>query len=261
MTSIRSAPPVMQGAPSIYTLLGAVQSALWFFVLPPLCKPLWPEIFDGLSTHASELLLWFIVFPYFVLYVLAVALPPYLLQWDFFEQFRISKDVWPWKDERGAVRGEFWKLTRRSLVIDTMNMLIFAPIYVCLKGVLLPSRTMSFSVDDWPTYMESFSDIIISVVLHEFLFYWSHRLMHIYPVLYRHHKVHHEYKRNGIFAAQHFNPVDYLFSIAGPVILTSVVVRPHGMTQFQIGLWIITTNLDDHLGYAFPWSPVRWFPL
>ena len=164
-------------------------------------------------------------------------------------------------DERESVRVEFWKLTRRSLLIDAMNMAICAPFYVYLRGMLLPNCTMSFDVDDWPTYATSFVDILSSVVLHEFLFYWSHRLMHAYPVLYRHHKVHHEYKRNTILSAQHFDPVDYIFSIAGPVILTSIVVRPHGITQFQIGLWIITTNLDDHLGYAFPWSPVRWFPL
>ncbi|KAL3827546.1 hypothetical protein ACHAXA_002043 [Cyclostephanos tholiformis] len=255
-----TSPPVMQGAPSIYMILGALQSALWFFALPPLCKPIWQAMFDKLSPHISEVFLWSIMFPYFVLYALVVAMPPYLLGWDFFEQFKISRDPWPWRDEREAVRWEFWKLTRRSLVIDTVNMLFFGPVCVYLKGALLPSRTLSFSMDDWPTYLESLSDIIISVNLHEFGFYWSHRLMHIYPMLYKHHKVHHEYKRNSILSAQHFNPVDYLFSIAGPVLLTSALVRPHGITQLQIGLWIFTANLDDHLGYAFPWSPVRWFP-
>ena len=88
-----------------------------------------------------------------------------------------------------------------------------------------------------------------------------HRLMHTYPKLYKHHKVHHEYKQNSILSSQHFNPIDYLFSITGPAILTSALVRPHGITQLQIGLWLVTANLDDHLGYAFPWSPVRWFPL
>ena len=85
--------------------------------------------------------------------------------------------------------------------------------------------------------------------------------MHTYPKLYKHHKVHHEYKQNSILSSQHFNPIDYLFSIAGPAILTSALVRPHGITHLQIGLYIVTANLDDHLGYAFPWSPVRWFPL
>jgi hypothetical protein len=34
-----------------------------------------------------------------------------------------------------------------------------------------------------------------------------------------------------------------------PVILATCVS--------QVGLWIITANLDDHFGYAVPWSAVR----
>ena len=85
--------------------------------------------------------------------------------------------------------------------------------------------------------------------------------MHTYPKLYKHHKLHHEYKQNSILASQHFNSIDYLFCAAVPAILPSALVRPHEITQLQIGLFLVTTNLDDHLGYAFPWSPVRWFPL
>jgi sterol desaturase/sphingolipid hydroxylase (fatty acid hydroxylase superfamily) len=97
-------------------------------------------------------------------------------------------------------------------------------------------------------------------VISDFGFYATHRLMHL-PKLYRFHKVHHEYKNNDILAAQHFHPIDFFISIASPVLLTTVFVRPHAFTQFMAGLWIFTANLDDHIGYAFPWSPVRWFPL
>ena len=171
MTSTTSA-PVMQGAPSIYMLLGALQSALWFFALPPLLKPLWTSIFEQLSPQISEVMLWTVIIPYVILYALVVALPPYLLEWNFFEQFKISKDPWPWKDKREGVREEFWKLTRRSLLIDSVNLLVFVPLYVSVKVVLFPYRALSFSVDDWPSYWESFSVILTSVVVHEFGFYW-----------------------------------------------------------------------------------------
>jgi ABC-type polysaccharide transport system permease subunit len=118
-------------------------------------------------------MLWTVIIPYVILYALVVALPPYLLEWNFFEQFKISKDPWPWKDKREGVREEFWKLTRRSLLIDSVNLLVFVPFYVSVKVVLFPSRALSFSVDDWPTYWESFSVILTSVVVHEFGFYWT----------------------------------------------------------------------------------------
>jgi len=171
-TMTSTSAPVMQGAPSIYMFLGAIQSALWFFALPPLLKPLWPSIFERHSPQISEVMLWTVIIQYVILYTLVVALPPYLLEWNFFEQFKISKDLWPWKDKQEGVQEEFWKLTRRLLLIDSVNLLVFVPFYVSVKVVLFPSRAISFSVDDRPSYWESFSVILTSVVVHEFGFYW-----------------------------------------------------------------------------------------
>ena len=97
-------------------------------------------------------------------------------------------------------------------------------------------------------------------IIHEFLFYWSHRTMHAYPQLYKYHKIHHEYKQNNVLSAQHFHPIDFFFSIGGPATLTTIIVKPHSFTQYHFGLWLLTANFDDHLGYAFPWTPIRWFP-
>ncbi|KAL9179609.1 hypothetical protein ACHAXT_008899 [Thalassiosira profunda] len=249
----------MQREPSIYTLLGAVQSALWFFALPPICRQLWPVVFAGFSPATGELLVWYITAPYFVVYSLLVALPPYLLEWEFFEQYKISKDPWPWKDERDNVRREFWRLTWRSLGTDAVNLFLLLPGCVYAKTRLFPERAISFSLDDWPTHWEAFVEVMQLVVLSDFGFYCTHRLMH-HKRLYQFHKVHHEYKQNDVLAAQHFHPVNFFVSIAAPVIATTVLVRPHSFSQTLAGLWIFTANLDDHLGYAFPWSPVRWFP-
>ena len=256
-------PVVLQRQPSIYTLLGALQSALWFFALPPLCKPLWPIVFGNFSSSAQtdEVILWAIVFPYFLAYALLIALPPYLLQWEFFEQFKISTDPWPWQDTRQTVKSDYWKLMKRSMFIDAMNLVIGVPLVVYTKTILFPDRALSFSMDDWPNQYELSRDILLSVVLHEFGFYCTHRLFHAIPSLYKYHKVHHQYKQNNVLSAQHFHPIDFLASIAIPAILPTVVLCPHSFTQFMVGLWVFTANLDDHLGYAFPWTVVRWFPL
>ena len=62
-------------------------------------------------------------------------------------------------------------------------------------------------------------------------------------------------------AAQHEHPIDYVITIAAPALLAVAVVAPHSFTLFQWLGWLIMANIDDHVGYAFPWSPVRWFPL
>lgn len=73
----------------------------------------------------------------------------------------------------------------------------------------------------------------------------------------KYHKVHHEYKQNNVLKAQYFHPVDFLFSVAGSTLVSTIIVRPHSITQMQAGLWMVTANLDDHIGYSFPWSGVR----
>jgi hypothetical protein len=279
---------VRQRSPtSIYTLIGALQSAFWFFALPSLCQPLWPFIFGRFSPQLAEVLLFAIPAPYFIVYAIVVALPPYLLQWEFFEQFKISKDPWPWHDlgknihsdnsrdhrqqvmsshstskslqRRHRQKVEFRKLLFKSLCIDMASVFLYLPTCIYTKTLLLPQQTfrMSFSLDDWPTMYQSAILVPSMAIFHELLFYTTHRMMHAHPILYKYHKVHHEYKQNTILAAQYFHIVDFVLTIAGPVVLTTILFRPHSFTQFQVGLWIFTANLDDHLGYAFPWSAVR----
>lgn len=251
-----------QGKPSIWMLVAALQSSLWFFALPAALKPHWSDLFDGFSSSTAEALLFLLIIPFYLLYILLVALPIYLLQWECFERFKISKNAWPWLgDNDPSIREAFWKLTYKTIRLELLLMFILLPAMLYLKSMIVSDHLeLSFTDDDWPSYTTSFRDLLSLALLHEFLFYWTHRLMHAYPQLYKYHKVHHEYKQNDVLAAQYFHPVDFILSIGGPAIITTAIVRPHSITQFQFGLWLLYANFDDHLGYAFPWSPVRWFP-
>ena len=251
----------LQGKPSIWMLVASIQSALWFFGLPPLLKPYWSSLFDDLSSSTAESILFLLIIPFYLLFLLIVALPPYLLQWPCFEQYKIAKNAWPWLDDCPSVRDAFWKLTYKTIRLELILLLVIFPAMLYVKTIVMPRAAVSFSDDEWPDHAKSFTDLISLALVHEFFFYWTHRLMHMYPRLYRYHKVHHEYKQNDVLASQYFHPVDFALSIGGPAILTTVLVRPHSITQFQFGIWLLYANFDDHLGYAFPWSPVRWFPL
>ncbi len=139
------------------------------------------------------------------------------------------------------------------------SVFLYFPTCIYIKTLLLPNPpfSMSFSLDDWPSMYQSAMIVPAMTIFHELLFYTSHRIMHSHPILYKYHKVHHEYKQNNVLAAQYFHVVDFVLTISGPVVLTTLLFRPHSFTLFQVGLWIFTANLDDHLGYAFPWSAVR----
>jgi len=271
-------PIIQQRSLSIYTLFGAIQSAVWFFVLPSLIKPYWAKISDNYTNQQAEVLLWAIGAPYMLLYMLVAALPPYFIlrNVEWVQQYKISRDPWPWSsskkqsnrdskndDAAAAVKQRqlFWKQTYKSILLDVFGLFVFIPTLVCIKTIVWPTHVMSFSMEDFPTpSIQSATTLLSMGIIHEFGFYWTHRLMHMYPSLYKYHKVHHEYKQNNVLSAQHFHPIDFLISIALPAILTTEIVRPHGFAQLQFGLWLLTANFDDHLGYAFPWAAVRWFP-
>jgi sterol desaturase/sphingolipid hydroxylase (fatty acid hydroxylase superfamily) len=267
---------------SKWMLVAILQSLFWLFGLPIFCrKYIWDDIFNTVIIRnnnsvtngiaiADFILSFTTPILFFVSYNL-IMIPIYIGQYSCFEQYKIQKHlVWPWFDERQNIRDEFWKLTFRSIKLTSINLLVLLPALTCLKIVLqkklLSSPTNNeflFSTDDehWPTPYENCRDIITLSLIHELGFYFTHKMSHLYPILYKFHKVHHEYKSNWTMASQHNHPIDYIFSIGVPAILAlGLVSKAHSMSQFQWILWTMYANLDDHVGYSFPWSPVRWFP-
>ena len=181
---------------------------------------------------------------------------------------------WPWFDPSPEVREDFWKLSHRSIKLSALNMLVIVPLMLATSLYLEKKRNSSnsnnpnnpflFDTGDehWPSTFDNVRDICTMTVLHELGFYATHRLVHAVPFLYRYHKTHHEYKINTTLASQHNHPVDYTLCIAAPFLLSvAAVPKSHSISQFQFALLALYTNLDDHVGYAFPWSMVRWYPL
>eukprot|EP00978_Attheya_sp_CCMP212_P024058 scaffold75012_cov43-Attheya_sp.AAC.2 len=269
-----------QKTPSLYMVVAMAQSFAWFFGLPILCKPLWGQLFHDRSPNGSELILNLAtILGTFAIYM-AVIFPIYWLELPFFEQYKIDPDhQWPWKKQQNttnsdsnsnrsqieqedeAARKLFWAMTKKSVQLMAINQCLLIPFLTHMKHVLFPTSAPSFDVvEDWPSYWELLRDNGSMCLLHELGFYVTHRMMHSHKYLYQFHKVHHEYKQNNVMAAQHNHPIDYILTIVSPALLSTIIVNPHSVTQFQFGVWILVTNLDDHCGYSFPWSPVRWFP-
>jgi sterol desaturase/sphingolipid hydroxylase (fatty acid hydroxylase superfamily) len=251
-------------------VLAIAQSAAWLFVLPIVCRPYWTQIFENLSQEMAEIVLGLVI-PLIYFGSVLMILPIYYFQHPFFEQYKIQLSTsqskpWPWvSGNPPEVQRAFWSLTRRSVKITLFNLFVLVPVLIVLKVRTVTALGLShpsFLDGDWPTVTEMAWQNLALALLHEFGFYSMHRLMHTYPSLYKYHKVHHEYKHNTVLAAQHNHPVDHILSIGGPAVLATTLVRPmpHSFVIFQWFVWIVVANTDDHIGYSFPWSPVRWFP-
>lgn len=248
-------------------LVAAFQSCVWFYGVPIICRKYWDSIFGSMTPLAAEAVLTTSTLIACILIGNILMLPIYYLNHPFFEQFKINPDrPWPWLDEREDNRRAFWALTKRSVKITAVNLFILAPILslskIWLCEMISFNNPSSFKTDDenWPSLVKNFRDVVLMSILHELGFYITHRLMHSYSWLYKYHKVHHEYKSNTTLASLHDHPVDFVLSLGVPGLLAIALVGPHSCSTFQWLLWTMYTNLDDHLGYSFPWSPVRWFP-
>ena len=259
---------VNQRTPSKWMLLSIAQSIIYLFGVPILCRKYWDTLFGSLSNDVAAWLLTTAT-PIIFYFAFTIAmLPIYWMQHPFFEQFKIQNNqTWPWLDESKRVRRDFWTLSFRSVKLTTVNFLILLPILaaaqIWLSKITGTEDPSAFMTDDdhWPTLTKNFQDIFSLCILHEFGFYMTHKMMHVYPSLYKYHKIHHEYKMNTTLASQHSHPIDFVLSLGGPALVAVSIVKPHSSTLFQFTLWIMWANLDDHVGYSFPWSPIRWFPL
>jgi sterol desaturase/sphingolipid hydroxylase (fatty acid hydroxylase superfamily) len=250
-------PASLEGKHNLFWRTVAVcLSLLWFFATPILCKPYWEWLWSPFSPLIQQVLLNEMGFLYFG-GAAVLMLPIYAGNYSFFEQYRICERDWDWRSEKPEVRDAFWALSKRSLFLFFFNYGVIVPILTVGKYMLI-GDTVAFTVEGWPSYQTLFIHNIAMTLIHEFIFYWGHRIAHL-PSLYKFHKIHHEYKQNTILASMHEHPLDYILTIASPALLAVVIVNPHSFTLFQWLAWAIVANIDDHCGYEFPWSPVRWF--
>lgn len=260
-----------QKDPSVWMILAMAQTYFWFFGIPAICHRYWDSIFGSMSTMKANFVLGVVAVPgLFILFSL-LMLPIYYIQHPFLEQYKIQPSCpWPWLvDENNSekVRRDFWALSKRSVKLTFINVFCILPVLIAIQvyvneklGISDPHE-FDTSPEFWPPRtFQTLQDIISLTVVHELGFYVTHRLMHSYPFLYKYHKVHHEYKTNTVLASMHNHPIDFILSIGGPGLLAKSLMRTHSITSFQSLLWILYSNVDDHCGYSFPWSPVRWFP-
>ena len=108
-----------------------------------------------------------------------------------------------------------------------------------------------------------FGYILFFIIIEDFCFYWSHRILHL-PWLYKQiHKVHHEYNMTISAAAEYAHPLEYLIGNSLPVAAGPLVYgksKVHLITWFTwVALRTINTS-EGHSGYELPWSPFRLFP-
>jgi sterol desaturase/sphingolipid hydroxylase (fatty acid hydroxylase superfamily) len=109
---------------------------------------------------------------------------------------------------------------------------------------------------DYPGWYFAAS-ILLTILLHDAYFYWTHRFMHWKPIFPYVHKVHHLSHNPTPWAAFAFHPLEAIIE-AGILPLATFLYPMHPYAIGIFTLYMLLLNILGHLGYElFPKNFVR----
>lgn len=94
------------------------------------------------------------------------------------------------------------------------------------------------------------ASIVITIVMHDTWFYWTHRLMHHRRLFRLFHKVHHKSTNPSPWAACSFAPLEaFMQACIFPLVVFTIPIHPLAFLAFMI--WQITFNVAGHTGFEY----------
>jgi methylsterol monooxygenase len=137
----------------------------------------------------------------------------------------------------------------RCFIVVAQNQLLSSILHIAL--LCLASRS-SYRIEvSLPNFPEIVRDFLLSLLMREALFYYSHRLLHI-PYLYvRIHKKHHRFTAPIALAAQFAHPIEQIFANALPISLPPQLLHSHVLTFWIFLAWELFNTVTVHSGYDF----------
>lgn len=110
----------------------------------------------------------------------------------------------------------------------------------------------------WPTSWPLPLQIILGVVASEFALYWSHRLSHEWPFLWRFHAVHHSVVKLWFVNTGRFHFIDSLLSVILGIIPLVILGAPMEIIQWQAAITAFIGMLT-HCNVDMRFGPISWF--
>ena len=155
--------------------------------------------------------------------------------------------------KRFALRGDA-RLDRRLLthiglvVIDSALLRLAFP----LLAVALAARVEAqdgglFGMLHWPTWLE----FALALLLLDLAIYWQHRLLHVIPLLWRLHRVHHSDTRFDVSTGVRFHPLEIALSMLFKLGLVWAL-GPPALAVLAFELLLSLGSLFTHSDFALP---------
>ena len=118
-----------------------------------------------------------------------------------------------------------------------------------------------------PKFWTHLWQIAVGYIGYDFLFYWSHRLLHHTSIYKYIHKVHHNFHTPVGVSCAHEHIVEgiiQLFNWYLPIGFAGYLNGKEGLhssTLFLYNAFRWLETVDAHSGYEFPWSPFHLLPI
>lgn len=113
----------------------------------------------------------------------------------------------------------------RDFFYSIITIFIFSLVAVLTLRTFADYTLIYYEISDMPVWYY-WSSILLMFVLHDFYFYWIHRMMHL-PKFYRHfHKVHHTSTNPSPWTAYSFHPLEAILE-AGIIPLIAITIPAH----------------------------------
>ncbi|KAJ5793234.1 uncharacterized protein N7503_009212 [Penicillium pulvis] len=141
----------------------------------------------------------------------------------------------------------------RCFLVVTQNQILSSVLHLGLLFISSQAGSQfSYRVEAaLPGAAEFVRDFLISILMRETMFYYSHRLLHV-PYFYRKiHKKHHRFTAPIALAAQFAHPLEQIFANALPISLPPQLLKSHVLTFWAFLAWELFNTATVHSGYDF----------
>lgn len=139
---------------------------------------------------------------------------------------------------------QLWK----EFAYSMSTVIVFSLVGFCIYSAEKAGITLIYyNVSDYGVaYM--IMSFIITLVFHDFYFYWTHRVMHHKKLFKYVHRVHHESTNPSPWAAYSFHPWEALIqALVLPIMVFTMPLHP--LTIFLFLTYMIVRNVAGHLGF------------